>query len=68
MQQANILALHPKRNTFYTKRNETRNTTLVMATAEKSHKMVTLLLKYGADANAINNDGRTALIEAALWG
>ena len=33
-------------------KNETGNTTLVMA----------------ADANAINNDGRSALMEAALWG
>lgn len=30
--------------------------------------MVSLLLQHGADANAINNDGRSALMEAALWG
>lgn len=30
--------------------------------------MVSLLLQHGADANAINNDGQSALMEAALWG
>lgn len=30
--------------------------------------MVSLLLQHCADANAINNDGRSALMEAALWG
>lgn len=54
------LSLHGK--------DETGNTTLVMAAAEKSHEMVSLLLQHCADANAINNDGRSALMEAALWG
>ena len=49
-------------------KTETGNTTLVMAAAERSHEMVSLLLQHGADVNAINNDGRTALMEAALWG
>jgi len=49
-------------------KNKTGNTTLVMAAAEKSHEMVSLLLQHGADANAINNDGQSALMEAALWG
>lgn len=49
-------------------KNETGDTTLIMAAAEKSHEMVSLLLQRGADANAINNDGRSALMEAALWG
>jgi hypothetical protein len=39
-----------------------------MAAAEKSHEMVSLLLENGADVNAVNNDGRNALMEAALWG
>lgn len=43
-------------------------TTLISAAAEKSHEMVSLLLQHGADANATNNDGRSALMEAALWG
>ncbi|KAG9254330.1 uncharacterized protein F5Z01DRAFT_102498 [Emericellopsis atlantica] len=57
-------------NLFLHGKNETgnMNTTLIMAAAEKSHEMVSLLLRNGADVNAINNDGRSALMEAALWG
>ncbi|KAI1740023.1 hypothetical protein F4680DRAFT_420977 [Xylaria scruposa] len=39
-----------------------------MAAAEKSHEMVTLLLQNGANVNAVNKDGRSALMQAALWG
>ena len=46
--------------------NETGNTTLVMAAAERSYKMVSLLLQHGADVNATNYNRRTALMEAAL--
>jgi len=53
---------------FLTGKDETGNTTLIMAAMEKSHEMVSLLLQNGADANAINHDGRTALMGAALWG
>ncbi|KAL7913411.1 hypothetical protein GGI35DRAFT_466969 [Trichoderma velutinum] len=49
-------------------KDETGNTTLIMAAAEKSDEMVSLLLQNGADVNAVNNDGRSALMEAALWG
>lgn len=49
-------------------KDESGNTTLIMAAAEKSHEMVSLLLQNGADVNATNNDGRGALMEAALWG
>ncbi|KAL6823022.1 hypothetical protein J3E69DRAFT_305131 [Trichoderma sp. SZMC 28015] len=49
-------------------KDETGNTTLIMAAAEKSDDMVPLLLQKGADVDAANNDGRTALMEAALWG
>ncbi|KAL7784521.1 hypothetical protein V8C43DRAFT_166666 [Trichoderma afarasin] len=49
-------------------KDETGNTTLIMAAAEKSDEMVSLLLHKGADVDAANNDGRTALMEAALWG
>ncbi|OPB41547.1 hypothetical protein A0O28_0082670 [Trichoderma guizhouense] len=49
-------------------KDETGNTTLIMAAAEKNDKMVSLLLQNGADVDATNNDGRSALMEAALWG
>lgn len=49
-------------------KDKTGNTTLIMAAAEQSDEMVSLLLQKGADVDAANNDGRTALMEAALWG
>ncbi|KAJ4858421.1 ankyrin repeats (3 copies) domain-containing protein [Trichoderma breve] len=49
-------------------KDETGNTTLIMAAAEKSNEMVSLLLQKGADVDATNNNGRSALMEAALWG
>ncbi|KAK0759737.1 hypothetical protein N5P37_007925 [Trichoderma harzianum] len=49
-------------------KDETGNTTLIMAAAEKSDEMVSLLLQKGADVDATNNNGRSALMEAALWG
>ncbi|KAL6786863.1 hypothetical protein J3E68DRAFT_440947 [Trichoderma sp. SZMC 28012] len=49
-------------------KDETGNTALIMAAAEKSDRMVSLLLQNGADVDATNNNGRSALMEAALWG
>lgn len=48
-------------------------TALIYAATEQSSRhyedtMVSLLLKRGAEVNATNFDGRTALMEAALWG
>ncbi|KAH7117170.1 hypothetical protein B0J13DRAFT_395654, partial [Dactylonectria estremocensis] len=43
-------------------------TALHMAACEAYPPMVELLLSKGADANAADVDGRTALMEAALWG
>lgn len=48
---------------------ETRGTTaLHMAAREQYPEMVGLLLSEGADANAADFEGRTPLMEAALWG
>ncbi|KAF2020005.1 hypothetical protein BU24DRAFT_448374 [Aaosphaeria arxii CBS 175.79] len=55
-------------NLFLHGRGHAGNTTLIRAAAEKSHEMVSLLLQHGADANATDEHGRSALMEAALWG
>ncbi|KAM0190677.1 hypothetical protein ACHAPI_009349 [Fusarium lateritium] len=39
-----------------------------MAAAEKICEMVSLLVENGANVNAVNDCGRNALMEAALWG
>ncbi|KAI1817705.1 hypothetical protein GGS20DRAFT_599287 [Poronia punctata] len=44
------------------------DTTLIMAAAEESQEMVSLLVRHGADVDAANNNGRSPLMEAALWG
>lgn len=43
-------------------------TTLISTAAEQSSEMVLLLIKYGAEVNAVDNHGRSALMEAALFG
>lgn len=53
---------------FLHRRDESGNTTLIMAAAEKSCEMVSLLVENGANVNAVNDCGRNALMEAALWG
>lgn len=49
-------------------RDHQGDTSLIMASREKSSAMVSLLLDSGADVNATNKNGRTALMEACLWG
>jgi hypothetical protein len=44
------------------------NTALICAASRGIPKMVELLLEFGADINAQNDHGRTALMEAVLWG
>ncbi|CAG7990731.1 unnamed protein product [Penicillium salamii] len=44
------------------------DTCLIMASRDENPTMVSLLLDYGADINAVNKNGRTALMEASLWG
>ncbi|KAH7119999.1 hypothetical protein B0J11DRAFT_591045 [Dendryphion nanum] len=44
------------------------NTALICAASRGISKMVELLLEFGADINAQNHHGRTALMEAVLWG
>ncbi|EFR02758.1 ankyrin repeat protein [Nannizzia gypsea CBS 118893] len=42
--------------------------TLICAAEGKSPSMVSLLLEHGADVNAVDLNGRSPLMEAALWG
>lgn len=44
------------------------NTALICAASRGIPKMVELLLEFGADIDAQNHHGRTALMEAVLWG
>ena len=44
------------------------DTTLIMASREQTSAMVSLLLDHGSNVNAVNSEGRSALMEAALWG
>ncbi|KAI1478888.1 DYW family of nucleic acid deaminases-domain-containing protein [Daldinia eschscholtzii] len=58
---------------FFLRHSDTSGETVLhIAARELSPKMVRLFLKMHAgtkaDVNAINRDGRTALMEAALWG
>ncbi|KAF2475948.1 ankyrin, partial [Lindgomyces ingoldianus] len=48
--------------------DENGNTALICAASRGMPKMVELLLKFGADIDAQNHHGRTALMEAVLWG
>ena len=53
---------------FIHEKDKRGNTTLVMASCETCSEMVSLLLDHGANVNAINHKGRSALMEATLWG
>ncbi|CAK38704.1 hypothetical protein CBS63078_2089 [Aspergillus niger] len=43
-------------------------TMLISAASEKTPEMLSLLIEHGADVNAVDNHGRSALMEAALFG
>ncbi|KAI9859999.1 MAG: hypothetical protein M1813_006346 [Trichoglossum hirsutum] len=53
---------------FLQGRSGNGDTTLIMASREESLVMVSLLLDHGSNVNAVNKEGRSALMEAALWG
>lgn len=55
-------------STFLHGRDYNADTTLILAAAEETSTMVSLLLKHGAKVNAVNKNGRSALMEAILWG
>ncbi|OOF90491.1 hypothetical protein ASPCADRAFT_211962 [Aspergillus carbonarius ITEM 5010] len=53
---------------FVRGRHSDGKTTLISAAAEQSSEMISLLIKHGAEVNAVDNYGRSALMEAALFG
>ncbi|KAJ6147975.1 hypothetical protein N7497_009957 [Penicillium chrysogenum] len=53
---------------FVRGRHSDGQTTLIIAARGQSPAMASLLIKHGADVNAVDNNGRTALMEAALFG
>lgn len=65
---SHYLNTSPEKELFLNGRFDDGDTTLIMVAAEKSCEMVSLLIQNGADVNAVNNHGRSALMEAALWG
>ena len=44
------------------------DTTLIMASGEACSEMVSFLLDRGSNINAVNYEGRSALVAATLWG
>ncbi|KAB8271049.1 DYW family of nucleic acid deaminases-domain-containing protein [Aspergillus minisclerotigenes] len=53
---------------FLRGRDRSGDTSLIMAAREKNADMISLLLEHGAEVNATNRNGRSALMEASLWG
>lgn len=64
----NYLQTSTEKHLFLRGTKETEDKTLILAAAERYPEIVSLLLEHGADVDAINNGGRTPLMESALWG
>ena len=56
----------PDASIFLHGRNYNGDSTLIIASREKSSVMVSLLLDDGSKVDAMNAEGRSALMEAAL--
>lgn len=59
---------NPETNLFLYGINEEGNLALNLAACEKYPAMIKLLLDHGADVDQQNKNGRSPLMEAALWG
>ncbi|KAL4754143.1 hypothetical protein BDW72DRAFT_200895 [Aspergillus terricola var. indicus] len=67
-QVKNYLETTPDKSIFLQGKDAKGDTCLIKASREQTPAMVSLLLGNGAEVNASNQNGRTALMEAALWG
>jgi Ankyrin repeat len=61
-----FLDTSPDAAIFLRGRDYDGDTTVIMASCEKNSDMVSLLLDRGADVNAVNTKGRSALMEAVF--
>lgn len=64
----NFIHTSSEANLFLLGTNEHGKSALHLAACEKYPSVTKLLLDHGAKPNAQDNDGRTPLMEAALWG
>ncbi|KAJ5626357.1 hypothetical protein N7510_002666 [Penicillium lagena] len=64
----NYLETSSEANLFVRGRYSDGRTNLIIAAVEQSSAMISLLIKHGAEVNAVTNSARTALMEAALFG
>lgn len=64
----NYLEQTSEKSIFLHGKDHNGDTCLIMASREENPVMVSLLLDFGAEINAANKSGRTALMEASLWG
>lgn len=62
----NYLEQTEEKSIFLHGKDHRADTCLIMASREENPTMVSLLLDYSADINAVNKNGRTALMEASL--
>ncbi|KAF9883090.1 hypothetical protein FE257_004098 [Aspergillus nanangensis] len=67
-QLQHYLKTSAEKSIFLHGRNHDGDTSLIMASREKNADIVLLLLEHKSEVNATNKSGRTALMEAALWG
>lgn len=67
-QVKHYLETSTEKSIFIRGRDRDGDTSLIMASREKSGGMILLLLERGSEVNAANKNGRTALMEVALWG
>jgi hypothetical protein len=62
------IQISPEAKIFISGSNEQGDTALVLAACERYPVVLELLLRHGSDVDHQNKAGRSALMEAALWG